>query len=61
MFLKSVYYKNEDLFKLVMCFYHLALRQVDSGRMLFLVGNGGNGKGMLGLLEYFWKRQLFIG
>lgn len=30
---------------------HLALRQMPTGKILFIVGQGGDGKGMHGLLD----------
>lgn len=51
LFLKSFYYDDEPLLELMLCLYQLALGQIESGRMVFMVGNGGNGKGMHSLLD----------
>ena len=50
-FILSFYYDNESLLKLWLCLYHLAFRQIDTGKMIFLIGEGGVGKGMHGVLN----------
>ena len=34
-----------------MCLLHLAVRQLPSGKILILIGNGEDGKSMMGVLE----------
>ena len=36
---------------MMMCLYQLALAQIETGRMIFMVGTGGNGKGMHSTLD----------
>ena len=44
-FILSFYYDNESLLRLWLCLYHLAFRQIDTGKIIFLIGEGGAGKG----------------
>ena len=37
--------------ELMLCLYQLTLAQVESGKMMFMVGTGGNGKGMHSILD----------
>ena len=45
-FLESIYYKNWAGFQIKLCFMHAAFQKVATGKMLFEIGTGGNGKGM---------------
>ena len=51
LFLDSFYFDNEELLELMLCMYQLALARIESGKMMFMVGNGGNGKGMHSILD----------
>lgn len=52
-FLESLYYKNEHVFQLKLCFLHAAFHKVCTSKMIFEVGKGGDGKGMEAYLEKF--------
>ena len=43
--------KNEALMQLHLSLLHLALRKIPSGKILFLLGHGGDGKGRHALLQ----------
>ena len=51
LFIRSFYSDNEALMEFMLCLYQLALAQVESGKMKFMVGTGGNGKGMHSILD----------
>ena len=51
LFLTSLYYKNEDAFQAKLCFLCAAFQGVCTGKMLFQVGRGGDGKGMEAILD----------
>ncbi|CAE8688578.1 unnamed protein product, partial [Polarella glacialis] len=50
-FLKALYFQNEGGFLLKLAFLKLAFLRVCSGRMIFEIGKGGDGKGMEAILE----------
>lgn len=50
-FLQSLYYKNEHGFHVKLCFLHAAFHKACTGKMLFLIGKGGDGKGMEAILD----------
>ena len=50
-FLEAFYFKNKELFLLHICMLHLAVRRIPSGKILFLLGNGGDGKSMSAVLD----------
>ena len=50
-FVKSFYYDNESLFTLKLAMLHLAIKKIPTGKILFEVGGGGDGKAMEAILE----------
>ncbi len=50
-FLQSLYYKNEHGFQVKLCFLHATFHKACTGKMLFLIGKGGDGKGMEVILD----------
>ena len=54
-FIESVYYNNEHLFQLKLCFMHAAFLGKCTAKMIFEIGKGGDGKGMEAILD----RSLF--
>ena len=50
-FLESTYYDNDASFTLKLCTLHCAFKAIPTARMLFEIGHGGDGKGMLAILE----------
>lgn len=51
LFLESLYYANEHVFEVKLCFLHAAFKKVCTSKMIFEVGKGGDGKGMEAYLE----------
>ena len=51
LFLESLYFDNEAVFQLKLCFLHAAFKKACTGKMMFEVGKGGDGKGMEAYLE----------
>ena len=43
--------KPENLLKLWLCLYNLVSKHIDTGKMIFLIGEGGVGKGIHGILN----------
>ena len=54
-FIESVYYGNQHLFQLKLCFMHAAFLSKCTAKMIFEIGKGGDGKGMEAILD----RSLF--
>ena len=50
-FIQSFYYKNDGYFTLKLAMLHMAFRGLNSGKIIFEVGNGGDGKGMEAILD----------
>ena len=50
-FLESIYYKNWAGFQIKLCFMHAAFQKVATGKMLFEIGAGGDGKKMEACLD----------
>ena len=50
-FLMSTYHENAHGFQIKLCFLHAALRRACTSKMLFLLGSGGDGKGMEAVLD----------
>ena len=50
-FLACFYYENESLFKLKPALMTLAVNEIPTTKMLFLIGEGGDGKSMDAILE----------
>ena len=51
LFITSLYYKNEYAFQAKLCFRCAAFQGVCTGKMLFQIGRGGDGKGMEAVLD----------
>ncbi|CAE7791620.1 unnamed protein product [Symbiodinium sp. CCMP2592] len=51
LFITSLYYKNEHAFQVKLCFLCAAFQDVCTGKMLFQIGRGGDGKGMEAVLD----------
>ena len=49
--MESFYYGNQSLFKLKLALMKLAMKQVNTGKILFLIGRGGDGKGLDSILD----------
>ena len=54
-FLEAFYFENEDLLILKLALFKLAIRKIPTGKMIFEIGNGGDGKSINSILE----RNLF--
>ena len=50
-FLQSLYYENEPGFQIKLYFMHAAFQKAATGKMIFQVGHGGDGKGMEAILD----------
>ena len=50
-FLESLYYQNEHAFQIKLCFICAAFHRSCTGKMLFQIGRGGDGKGMEAVLD----------
>ena len=50
-FSQSFYFMNEALMQIHLSLLLLALRNIPSGKILFLLGHGGDGKGRHALLD----------
>jgi hypothetical protein len=50
-FLRGLYYDNSPVLTLKLCFLKLCFQKVPSGKMVFDIGHGGDGKGMEAMLE----------
>ena len=49
--LESLYHKNEHAFQVKLCFLRAAFSKVCTGKMMFEIGAGGDGKGMEAYLD----------
>ena len=58
-FIESVYYNNEHLFQLKLCFMHAAFLGKCTAKMIFEIGKGGDGKGMEAILDRCGIRPTF--
>lgn len=55
LFLISLYYKNEHVFQVKLCFLHATFKRVCTSKILFEIRKGGSGKGM----EAYLGKALF--
>lgn len=51
LFIESLYFSNQHVFQLKLCFLHAAFKKVCTSKMIFEIGKGGDGKGMEAYLE----------
>ena len=51
LFLMSTYFENWHCFQIKLCFLHAAFSRACTSKMLFLLGSGGDGKGMEAVLD----------
>ena len=51
LFLTSTYFDNTHGFQIKLCFLHAAFHRACTSKMLFLIGSGGDGKGMEAVLD----------
>lgn len=50
-FVSSFYFENGGLFTLKMVLFHLALKRIPTGKIVYEVGRGGDGKGCEAILD----------
>lgn len=50
-FLKALYYNSSAVFTIKLCFLRQAFMKVCTGKVIFEIGTGGDGKGMEAILE----------
>ncbi|CAL1131577.1 unnamed protein product, partial [Cladocopium goreaui] len=51
LFLESLYFQNEHIFQVKLCFLHAAFKKACTSKMIFEIGKGGDGKGMEAYLD----------
>ena len=51
LFLESLYFQNEHIFQVKLCFLHAAFKKACTSKMIFEIGKGGDGKGMEAVLK----------
>ena len=50
-YLRSMFYKNDSAFLTTVASNYCAFHKIETGVMIHLVGDGGDGKGLLDVLE----------